>query len=159
MKSCKNLTLLLILIAFAFCNGGGSSEKTKEDSLKTVEKFNQVQEEKKKNIYLIEPPDTNYTGDYVDKYDNGNTKFKGFFRFGKRHGQWLAFYAHGTLWSECFYDNGLRHGANNVYFENQQPNYKGWFKHDLRDSVWIFYNENGVELKRVKFKNDEEVPL
>ncbi len=131
--------------------------KAKEDSLKTAEKIAKIQEEKKKNPYLIVPPDTNYSGDYLDKYDNGNTKFKGFYRFGKRHGQWMAFYANGKMWSECFYDKGLRHGANNTYYENGNPHYKGWYKNDLRDSTWIFYDEEGKELLKTRYKNDEEV--
>ncbi|MGZ4036333.1 MAG: toxin-antitoxin system YwqK family antitoxin, partial [Bacteroidia bacterium] len=78
-------------------------------------------------------------------------------RFGKRHGQWLAFYPTGLLWSECFYDKGLRQGANNVYYENGEPRYKGWYKHDLRDSLWTFYNTGGKMERQVQFKNDEEL--
>src|SRR5687767_14895813 len=106
------ISSILILVA---CNTGEKENAAKQDSIKQAEKIKAIQEEKKKNIYLIEAPDTNYTGDYLDKYSNGNVKFKGFFRFGKRHGQWLAFYANGIMWSECFYDKGLRHGANNVF--------------------------------------------
>jgi hypothetical protein len=158
---------ILILLGTALLNACGdkpdpakeANEKIRNDSVIVAEKIRQKAEEKKKNPFLIEPPDTAYTGDYLDKYDNGNVKFQGFFRFGKRHGQWMAFYGNGILWSECFYDKGLRSGANNVYFENGKPHYKGWFKNDLRDSVWTFYNEEGKEVQKVKFKNDEEVPL
>ncbi len=154
--------LLLLFSASLILTSCGSDknpekEKAKQDSVITAEKVKQVQEEKKKNPYLIEPPDTNYTGDYLAKYENGNVKFQGFFRFGKRHGQWMAYYANGILWSECFYDKSIRSGASNVYYENGKPNYKGWFKNDLRDSVWTFYDLNGMEIKKVAFKNDEEV--
>ncbi|MGZ3932338.1 MAG: toxin-antitoxin system YwqK family antitoxin, partial [Bacteroidia bacterium] len=137
--ACSCLGCILLFLA---CGGSKEKETDKktQDSVIAAEKLAKHLEEKKKNIYLIEPPDTAYTGDYVDKYENGNTKFKGYFRFGKRHGQWLAFYPTGLLWSECFYDKGLRQGANNVYYENGEPRYKGWYKHDLRDSLWTFYN-------------------
>src|SRR5437868_1322056 len=121
MKKASLLFLLinfLLSLYFISCQSGKNNDKAKEDSLKVAEKIKLQQAEKEKNQYLIEPPDTNYTGDYLDKYTNGNTKFKGFFRFGKRHGQWMAFYANGILWSECFYDKGLKQGANNVYFES-----------------------------------------
>ena len=159
--------IILILLGAALFNACGDktnpekeiAEKTKQDSATNVEKIKQKEEEKKKNPFLIEPPDTNYTGDYLDKYSNGNVKFQGFFRFGKRHGQWMAFYGNGLLWSECFYDKGIRNGANNVYFENGKPHYKGWYKNDMKDSVWTFYEESGKEIQKVAFKNDEEIPL
>jgi len=156
LKHVLYFSLSLLVLA---CNSSNTKEDTvKQDSINIARRMDSIAVEKKKNAYLIEAPDTNYTGDYLDKYENGNTKFKGFFRFGKRHGQWVAFYANGLLWSECFYDKGLRNGANNVYFENGKPRYKGWYKHDLRDSLWIFYDQFGVEQRRVMFKNDQEVP-
>lgn len=152
------LGILTFCLLFVSCKSGNSEDKLNQDSLKLAEKLKAHQAEKAKNVYLIEPPDTSYTGDYLDKYENGNVKFKGFFRFGKRHGQWMAFYANGILWSECFYDKGARDGANNVYFESGKPRFKGWYKNDLRDSVWVFYDEYGREVRKARFKNDEEVP-
>lgn len=144
------------LLVFACNSGNGSAESKSQDSTAIQStKHNEVQTGD--NSYLIEAPDTNYTGDYVDKYENGNTKFKGMFRFGKRHGQWMAWYANGLLWSECFYDKGLKHGSNTVYYENGKVRYKGFFKNDMKDSVWLFYNENGAQIKQIIFKNDEAV--
>lgn len=153
------LSFISGLVLFA-CNGSRKDgQNTSADSTTASN-----QEQIKKNIqnelsqYAITPPDTSYTGEYVDKYPNGNTKFRGYFRFGKRHGQWMAWYTNGTLWSECFYDKGLKHGINNVYYESGKIRYKAHYKNDLRDSVWIFYDEFGAELKRVKFKDDVELP-
>ena len=158
----KILNLLFVIlissIIFISCNSVDSEKQNVIDSLKVAEQNKTEQIKKEKNEYLIEPPDTNYSGEYLDKYDNSNVKFKGFFRFGKRHGQWMAFYASGLLWSECYYDKGLKHGANNVFYENGKPRYKGWFKNDLRDSLWVFYDESGKEIQKIQFKNDEEVP-
>jgi antitoxin component YwqK of YwqJK toxin-antitoxin module len=153
------LFLSPIVIGIGACNSGDKKEIALRDSIKQANLIDSVAVQKELNKYLIEPPDTNYTGDYLTKWENGNTKFKGFFRFGKRHGQWLAFYAEGTMWSECFYDKGLRHGANNVFYENGKPRYNGWFKNDLRDSLWVFFDESGAEARRVWFKNDEELPV
>jgi MORN repeat variant len=107
----------------------------------------------------ITPPDPDYTGDYTDKYPSGVIKFSGFFRFGKRHGQWRAFYENGLMWSECFYDKGERSGASNVYFPNGKPQYKGWFKKDLRDSLWLFFDSTGVQVDKRAFRNDQETGL
>lgn len=156
----KYIICFSFMLALFACNTSSDKEDARvQDSIKNVQRIDSITKEKKKNIYLIEPPDSDYTGDYLDKYENGNTKFKGFFRFGKRHGQWVAFYANGLMWSECFYDKGLRHGANNVYYENGNPRYKGWYKDDIRDSLWIFYDVSGIEQKRALFRNGEEVPL
>jgi hypothetical protein len=154
----KHSCYLLLFAIVASCKSGEEKETVKQDSLQATNKVDTGAVQKEFNKYLIEPPDTNYTGDYLAKWENGNVKFKGVFRFGKRHGQWIAFYANGIMWSECFYDKGLRRGANNVYFESGKPRYKGWFKNDLRDSVWVFYDEHGIEARRVFFKDNEMVP-
>lgn len=150
--------LILAGLIFLACNGNDAKKETTETQAVDTIKVSGLKKTGD-NSFLIEPPDTAYSGDYVDKYENGNTKFKGFFRFGKRHGQWMAWYANGLMWSECFYDKGLKHGANNVYYENGKLRYSGFFKDDKRDSIWVFYDVNGVEVQRLKFKNDEEVPL
>ncbi|MBK7668189.1 MAG: hypothetical protein IPJ32_13160 [Sphingobacteriaceae bacterium] len=155
----KHIFYIIPFLIFVACNSGADKETSaKQDSIKNVARLDSIAIAKEKNQYLIEPPDTNYTGDYLTKWENGNVKYKGFFRFGKRHGQWIAFYAEGIMWSECFYDKGLRHGANNVYYENGKPRYIGWFKNDLRDSLWVFYDAHGIESQRIWFKNDQEVP-
>ena len=154
----KQLFYFLPFLVLFSCNSGTDKWiSAAKDSVAQTTTTVTAEEEKQKNAYVTEPPTKDYTGDYLDKYENGNTKFKGFFRFGKRHGQWLAFYANGFMWSECYYDNGMRNGGNTVFYENGKPRYKGWFKKDLRDSVWIFYDAFGVEVKRALFKNDEEV--
>lgn len=149
---------ILCLLMFACGSKNNSSKTSGNDSSKLTEKSavnNDLKNEL--NAYIIAPRDTNYTGEYLDKYPNGNTKFKGYFRFGKRHGQWMAFYANGVLWSECYYDNGLKHGLSKVYYENSKPRYNGYFTNDKRDSLWVFYDEYGSVLKQVRFKNDEQV--
>lgn len=109
--------------------------------------------------YLIVPPDSDYTGDYIDRYKSGVVKFTGFFRFGERHGQWMAFYENGILWSECYYDKGKKHGLSKVYFPNGQAQYIGWYKNDLQDSVWVYYNEEGKVLEKRAFHKGEEVAV
>ena len=59
---------------------------------------------KRLNPLLILPPDSDYTGSYVDKYPNGIVKFSGYFRFGERHGQWMSFHPNGLAWSELHFD-------------------------------------------------------
>ncbi|MCC6371845.1 MAG: hypothetical protein IT236_12625, partial [Bacteroidia bacterium] len=93
--SCKNN---------APANEISDEEKAKQDSISKLDQKAKADSLKKRNPLLIVPPDSMYTGSYVDKYPNGITKFTGFFRFGKRHGQWMSFYTNGIAWSEMHYD-------------------------------------------------------
>jgi hypothetical protein len=158
--------LILLLVS---CKNTTETE-TPENELKkhindSVSKQQQkivVDSLKKKNPLLILPPDSNYTGDYIDKYANGIVKFKGNFRFGKRHGQWMSFYPSGLAWSEMHYDKGLRQGPNITYFENGKIRYAGCYKKDVRDSIWLYYDSIGRLAERVLFKNDrvfKKLPL
>ncbi len=132
----------------------GEAEKQSRDSVSKAGQRRRGDSLKKLNPLLILPPDSNYTGSYVDKYPNGITKFKGFFRFGERHGQWLSFYPSGLMWSELHFDKGLRHGPNVTYYENGKIRYTGFYKEDQRDSVWTYYEPDGRPAKKVVFKKD-----
>ena len=73
--------------------------------------------------------------------------------------QWVSFYADGIPWSEQSYDKGKRQGANVVYYENSKIRYKGFFRNDKRDSVWMFYDSTGKLLQTMMFKEDKEIPI
>jgi antitoxin component YwqK of YwqJK toxin-antitoxin module len=161
MKNCV-LTLSIFLnfiVLFTNCKSNQTEEahKLKQDSLlkaATTQTTNSAYSK-----YIISPPGPDYTGDYVDKYPNGVVKFTGFFRFGQRHGQWMAFYENGIKWSDCFYDNGKKHGATIVYHPNGSVLYNGWYKNDLRDSIWYWFDDKGKEIDRRAFKDDVETGL
>jgi len=160
LRTIQFIVLTSLGILFFNCKGGGSdSEQQKQDSLKGISNADSQRIVNELNKYLIQPPDSDYTGDYIDKYPNGVIKFTGFFRFGKRHGEWMAFYENGLKWSDCFYDKGKKHGATMVYHSNGKLYYSGWYKNDLRDSLWLFYDTLGKEIDRHAFRNDIETGL
>lgn len=131
------------------------SEKRSRDSVSRVEQRKRSDSLRKTNPLLIVPPDSTYTGDYLDKYPNGLVKFKGFYRFGQRHGMWLSFYPSGIAWSEMHYDKGLRHGPNITYYENGKIRYSGFYKFDKMDSLWNYYDSTGNIAEQVVFKDDQ----
>jgi hypothetical protein len=147
--SCKNTTEGDVL--------KNETDNRKADSISKQAQKIVVDSLKKKNPLLILPPDSNYTGEYVDKYVSGITKFSGNFRFGKRHGQWLSFYPTGIAWSEMHYDKGLRQGPNITYFENGKLRYSGYYKNDSRDSIWLYYDTLGKVAQKILFQNDKMV--
>ncbi len=152
------ISLVVISFLMSHCKSNQSGEETgiKQDSLTAARKPETINPNTQ---YAITPPDVDYTGDYVDKYPNGIIKFTGFFRFGKRHGQWMAFYDNGIKWSECYYDKGLKQGESIVYYPNGKIHYKGWFKKDMRDSLWFYYDEAGKEIDKRAFRDDQETGL
>ena len=51
-----------------------------------------------------------------------------------------------TAHQMCFYSNG-------------KPQYKGWFKNDLRDSLWLFFDTLGKQVDKHAFRKDIETGL
>jgi antitoxin component YwqK of YwqJK toxin-antitoxin module len=128
-----------------------------KDSVRKVRQKRQGDSLKKLNPLLIVPPDSGYTGDYVDKYPGGVIKFKGFFRFGQRHGQWFSFYPTGLKWSELTFDNGIKDGPNVAYYPNGRKRYEGFYKKDLQDSIWVYYDTAEKVMERYKYKMGQPV--
>jgi len=157
----KYLICLTILVGFYQCSNNNEplseAEQRAADSLSKVRQKVVSDSLKKTNPLLIIPPDSNYTGEYTDKYPSGIVKFKGQFRFGERHGQWLSFYPNGMAWSELHFDKGLREGLNVTYFENGKINYTGYYKNDKQDSLWLFYDTLGMQVAKVIYKNNRVV--
>jgi len=161
------ISFFLFVLLLAKCDGSkeenlSAEEKRYNDSVSIVEQRAKSDSLRKTNPLLIVPPDSMYTGEYVDKYSDGITKFKGNFRFGERHGQWMSFYPNGLAWSEMHYDKGLRHGTNIAYFEDGKMRYTGFYKNDQKDSVWSYFDSLGVMAQKVLFSKDKfvkELPL
>ena len=152
------ITALACVILSACKTDGAKGEATDpNDSLSKARQRAHNDSLKKQNPLLILPPDSTYTGDYIDKYPNGVIKFRGQYRFGQRHGHWLSFFPNGELWSEMHYDKGLREGPNKVMRENGKVFYVGNFKADKQDSIWEYYDESGKLIKKVEYKADRIV--
>ncbi len=158
MKKINALIIVTTLLFISCKNEATKEESEKEkiiaDSLSKVSQKIKVDSMKRVNPLLIMPPDSTYTGDYVDKYGNGIIKFKGFFRFGQRHGQWMSFYPSGLLWSELHFDKGKRHGLNVTFLGNGKKRYEGFYKDNRQDSVWCYYDTLGILMEKVLYRND-----
>lgn len=160
----KNILYFSFALFMVCCSPGGPEKKVLsaeeqhiQDSLSKVRQKQKGDSLKRLNPLLILPPDSTYSGDYIDKYPNGIVKFRGAFRFGARHGQWLSFYPNGLLWSEMHYDKGLREGPNLTYYENGQLRYSGFYKKDAVDSVWSYYDSSGKTVEILTYKNNRMI--
>ena len=123
-----------------------SGQKKEEKAAMTLEDSanQQIKSQIDKIVDDLAPPDSDYTGELFQKYESGVVKTKGYFRFGKRHGQWFYFYPHGYIWSEALYDNGKMNGHSKVYYENGKLYYEGNYKQDVAVGVWNYYDTSGV---------------
>jgi hypothetical protein len=164
LKEKNNMRMLIGFIFAALMAGCGTGEKPltpeeikQRDSVSRAEQRRTADSLRKTNPLLIVPPDSQYTGEYVDKYPSGIIKFKGIFRFGERHGVWISFFPSGLMWSEMHYEKGLRHGPNTTYYENGKKRYEGFYKNDLQDSVWVYFDTSGVEIERLLYKNNRVI--
>ena len=70
-------------------------------------------------------------------------KVKGYFRFGKRHGQWFYYYPNGLLWSEGLFNNGKMDGPSKAYQENGKLKQEGSYKMDKAIGEWNFCDTSG----------------
>jgi hypothetical protein len=144
----KLILFSAIALIFAACSGKKDEEKSGEVKTDTVTQDSSAD---KKYVDPTTPPSTEYTGDFVVKYETGITRFRGFFRFGKKHGLWTAFFPTGEVQSETEYDNGIKNGRITVYYQNGKIMYEGRFKNDQRDGVWKTYDESGKVMEEKKY--------
>lgn len=153
----KSLFTILVIIFIASCTSTSDKNKELNELMikETTSDTNQKQKSKSNTAeYFIKPlTDSTYTGVAEEKYPNGIVKYKGFYRFGKKHGEWLYFYPNGNLWSEAEFNRDKMNGKSNVYYPNGKLNYSGFYKNDLKDSVWTFYDSTGKETRKEIFKN------
>ncbi len=145
-----NIVFIFILIVSIFsCTSNQQAHNTDADELIIKDSIQNKKENHSANensvAYFIEPlKDSTYTGDAEEHYPNGIVKYKGFYRFGKRHGEWLYFYPNGNLWSQSIYNRGKLNGESNVYYPNGKLHYTAYYKNDSKDSVWTYYDSTGT---------------
>ncbi len=146
----KNAIVMLVSATLLLsCSGEKTEDKTDtqiKDTVK-VETNETVTKLEDPNV----PPAPEYTGDHVVKYDNGITKIRGFFRFGKKHGTWTAFFPSGGVQSETSFDNGVKNGKTIVYYENGKVMYEGEYKNDQRSGTWKTYDIYGNVTEEKKY--------
>jgi hypothetical protein len=154
MKKLKALFFIAgILFLFNSCGPEGKDPGTDSiiDTAKTDSAKTKVYEDP------LSPPTSDYTGDHVVKFKGTDlTRYRGFFRFGKRHGTWTSFYPTGEVWTINQYDNGVLEGESKVYYpmgssKTEKLNYEGSYKKGQRTGTWKFYDERGKLIKEEKY--------
>lgn len=72
-------------------------------------------------------------------------------RAGERVGTWSSYFPDSTLRSRITYSDGKENGPTVVNHPNGMPYYVGAYTNGKSSGEWVFYDEQGGELKRVRY--------
>ena len=101
--------------------------------------------------------DTSYTGESFKLYDNGEKRFKGNFKEGKRQGLWTWWNKNGQKKKEENYKDGKLDGLAVDWHENGQKREESNYKDGRLDGLAVDWHENGQKKKGESWKNGEFV--
>ena len=69
-------------------------------------------------------------------------------------GQVVDYYIENSKAYECHYRRGILSGEVKCFYKNGLLKYHGYYNESLKDSLWIFYYDNGNKEKIVRYRND-----
>ena len=130
----KIIPIVVLILTFYSCENEPIPEK--EESIK-----------KKQELYngvpISEKEPDNYTGEYLELYNNSLPKMRGQKVDGIRQGKWKSWHFTGAIASEGTYIDGKEDGIYTVYFDNGQIRHKGRYEMGKQTGNWKFYSEEG----------------
>jgi len=93
------------------------------------------------------------------KYNSGDNTEEGKYIVGLRDGMWKSFYPDGKLRFKGNYVQGNPDGQMTYYYENGRPREEQFFRMGIRQKTWKKYNEEGVPVLTITYKDDVEVSI
>ncbi len=90
--------------------------------------------------------DSIWNGDYIEKYDNGVIKKRGYVQAGLASGEWLTFYEDGKQYSRGFYHNGIRTGYGVSWYHDGQMSSEGYYNDGKAVGKWNYWSESDHQL-------------
>ena len=72
-------------------------------------------------------------------------------------GKWTLWYSNGNLRQETDFDDGVRNGQVNIYYDNGVVAESGRYKDDQRDGVWITNTPNGTLKATVCYESGKSI--
>ncbi len=78
-------------------------------------------------------------------YESGNLEFLLPFTNGEFNGNYIYYYeSSGTIQAMSYWINGVQNGAYNTFWENELPQYEGFYVDDKQHGEQKFYLETGI---------------
>jgi hypothetical protein len=90
--------------------------------------------------------DSIWDGDYIEKYDNGVIKKRGYVKGGLASGDWLTFYEDGKPYSRGTYRNGYRTGYGVSWYHDGSKSSEGYYNQGKTVGKWKYWSEQGHNL-------------
>ena len=87
--------------------------------------------------------DSIWNGDYVERYENGIVKKRGYVAGGLASGEWLTFYDDGKPYSKGQYHNGIRVGYGVSWYHDGQMSSEGYYNQGKPVGNWKYWSEQG----------------
>ena len=86
-------------------------------------------------------------------YADGKPQWKWNCRFGIKEGEATQYYPSGLLQLKYRYRNGQLNGPLNIYRANGRLWKREYWKQDVRDSIWAWYDTSEVLIRESRFHN------
>ena len=137
----RKIWILLLSFIFISCTKLSIEEKYENiiitrESQKLIEYNNSLIYKKNK---------TNYTGRYIEKYENKQVKRSTYYLEGHKEGREIEFYEDGVIKSEREFKSGRKSGKERVYFSNGNLNRESNYFENLKNESEYIYNDNKSE--------------
>ena len=96
-------------------------------------------------------------GESIYYYNNGTIAESYYYYNGEKNGVGKKFYKSGFLNMKCNYQYNLPHGLAHFYYNmtGEVLESRGMFNVGRKDSIWEFYNEQGILIKKENFSYED----
>lgn len=98
-------------------------------------------------------------GKWEKRYDNGELQYRGEFNHGEPIGTFERFYDDGSLQAVMEYKSPTKNYAILYYPEIEVKMAEGLYTDQERDSIWVFFSEEGVLTSRETYQNGQKEGL
>ncbi|MCX6325580.1 MAG: hypothetical protein NT144_02850 [Bacteroidia bacterium] len=105
-------------------------------------------------------------GQYSDGEKNGEWKYKsgdyteeGKYIIGLKDGAWKSYYTNGKLKIKGNFVQGNPDGLQSFYYESGKIKEEQYFQMGIREKTWKKFNEEGIPVLVIAYKNDVEVSI
>jgi len=94
-----------------------------------------------------------YSGEYIDVYEDGKWKVRGFYEKNKREGSWTYYWKNGNKKMEGDFRSDKMVGLWIYYWEDGNKKKEGYFRGDQKNGIWTWYEKNGDKICQGEYAN------
>lgn len=95
-------------------------------------------------------------GYWEKSYPNGTIQYSGTFKNNRPVGQFKRYNQEGDLVAEMNYQETSERVYTKFYYPGKILRAEGYFLNKLKDSVWVYYTEDGSKINEVPYVNDKK---